>query len=227
MEAITATAGEPFAIEIWGDAALFSRPELSVERWSYDVPTPAALSGLVKAIYWHPGLEIAIDRIHVVNPIRRQAVRVNEVGEKMSTALGFEAARNRRRPRGIDVTAVRQQRTNVILRDVRYVVEGRVVEDPAAAVAGDVKKGVEILRRRVRKGQCYRMPCLGCREFAANWKPADLGNLPKSAYEGTGAVDLGIMRHSSDFKADGAIVPRWFHAVMVDGVIDVAGSEVL
>lgn len=218
---------EPFAIELWGDGALFSRPELSVERYSYDVPTPAAMSGLVKAIYWHPGIEVEIDRIHVINPIKHQVVRTNELGEKASSARALTAARKGTVPTGIDVSAVRQQRMNVVLRDVRYVVEGRLVPDPKCGIDADLKKASAILERRVRKGQCYRTPCFGCREYPAMWKPADPDGMPRSFYEGSGEIDLGIMRHSFVFEADGEVRPRWFHAVMRDGVVDVEGSEVL
>ena len=217
-----------FALHVWGDAALFSRPELSSERYSYDVPTPATMVGLVKAIYWHPGIEFEIDRIHVLNPIRHQAVRVNEVGEKASAeTIVRTVVRNRRLPRPLYPAECIQQRTSSILRDVDYVIEGHIVPDFSKGVKPKVDKAMEILTRRAKHGQSYRTPYLGCREFAAYFEWVEPKDIPKGVFDGTGEIDYGIMRHSSVFKENGRVQPRWFHAVMKDGVIDVAGSEVL
>lgn len=217
-----------FAVHVWGDSALFSRPELSVERYSYDVPTPSAMVGLVKAIYWHPGIEFEIDRIHVLNPIRHLTMRVNEVGEKANAREIVRAVTKRKRlPHPLNPADCIQQRTNSILRDVSYVIEGHIVTDPTKEVQTGVDKAWEILARRAKQGQCYRTPYFGCREHAAYFEWIEPEDIPQGVFAGTGEIDFGIMRHSSAFNADGTITPRWFHAVMKDGVINVRESEVL
>ena len=155
-------------------------------------------------------------------------MRVNEVGEKANAREIVRAVTKRKRlPRPLNPADCIQQRTNSILRDVSYVIEGRVIVDPTNVVRTDVKKAWEILARRAKQGQCYRTPYFGCREHAANFEWIEPDAIPRGVFAGTGEIDFGIMRHSSVFNADGTITPRWFHAVMKDGVINVRESEVL
>ena len=196
------------SILVTGDYACFTRPELSVERYTYDVITPSAAVGLVEQIYWKPAIRWVIDRIHVLNPIRQANFTRNEV----ATAGPYQGQ--------ISATGQRMQRSSVVLRDVAYVLElhgeetGREDQRDRAANVNIVGKHEACLRRRLEHGRRYAQPYLGCREWPAGVRVVD--KAPRSA--NIGERDLGLMLHSLD-RAHGR---RWFwRAVMRDGVIDV------
>lgn len=214
------------AIEVWGDRALFTRPELSVERVSYDVITPSACRGIIESIYWHPGIRYVIDRIHVLNPIRFTNVKRNEVKSKALASTIRTAASGRGALPYIDRKSDIQQRGSLILTNVHYVIETHFEMTEKAAESDNPGKFCDILRRRLRKGQCYSTPYLGTREFACHFKEYAEDVPPTGAYTGTGERDLGIMLYDMDYSDPHEYVPTFFRAVMHDGVIDVAGSEV-
>ncbi|MDR3515842.1 MAG: type I-C CRISPR-associated protein Cas5c [Azospirillaceae bacterium] len=147
----------PLRLRVWGDAALFTRPEMKVERVSYDVMTPSAARGILEAILWKPQMRWIVDQIDVLKPIRFQTVRRNEVGTKATN------------PMGIDAEDHRQQRAAVILRGVDYVVAARIALSERAGSNDPLAKYVEMFRRRAAAGQCFHRPCLGTREFAADF----------------------------------------------------------
>ncbi len=217
---------------VWGDYACFSRPEMKVERVSYDVITPSAARGILEAVYWKPAITWVIDKIHVLNPIEFTHIRRNEIDAKIPKA-GYVSNQ------GIDVTEHRQQRSGMILKDVRYVIEAhfKFTSD------GDnnVGKHLDIFNRRLRKGQCFHHPYLGTREFPAHFSPID--EIPQCHDSLKGVKNLGFMLHDIVFEPDkkGKIVesskgkrvsaePRFFRAIMRDGIIDVpplSGKEVV
>lgn len=215
-----------FKVEVWGDYACFTRPEFKVERMTYDVPTPSAARGLIESIWWHPGASFTIDRIHVLNEIRPTSVRRNELKSK-ALASAMRSAVNGKAPiPHIDRAADIQQRASVVLTDVRYVIECHFELTPDANETDNAGKFCDIFRRRLAKGQCYSQPYLGTREFAANFRAWPDGQEIRGYYSDTGELDLGFMLYDMDYSNPEDIVPMFFRAKMVDGVIDVAGSEV-
>lgn len=219
-----------FRVELWGDRALFTRPELKVERMSYDVPTPSAMRGALEAIYWHPGMAMKIDRIHVLNRISFASVRRNEMKSKgnassmKSAMLGKSALPHLGSSSSKDEI---QQRASLVLIDVRYVVDAHFEMTDKAEEGDNPGKFQSIFNRRLAKGQCYSQPYFGCREFSAYFKPYEGEGEPTGYYSESGERDLGLMLYDMDFSNSQNITPMFFHAVMRDGVIDVAGSEVL
>ena len=208
-------------LKIWGDRACFTRPEMKVERVSYDVITPSAARGVLDAIHWKPAIRWHVDRIHVLKPIRFESIRRNEVGSKLSPASVTKAMRAAS-VNGLSawVDEDRQQRAATLLRDVAYLIEAHFELTPRAGADDSVGKHLDIFNRRARKGQCFQMPCMGVREFPANFELIEDGAaLPKPHDSLLGERDLGWMLHDIDF-ANG-MVPRFFRATMVDGVIDV------
>lgn len=213
-----------FSIEAWGERALFTRPELSVERVSYDVITPSAARGLIESVYWHPGMRYVIDRIHVINPIRFSSVRRNEVKVKASAAEILGAINGKALP-FINSQKKRDQRASLVLTDVRYIIDAHFVMTAQAMPSDNPGKFCDILKRRLRKGQCYSQPYFGCREFAANVCLLE-GEIPSGAYGDVAERDFGIMLYDMDYSDPEDISPMFFRAVMHNGIIDVAGSEV-
>lgn len=215
-----------FRVEVWGERALFTRPELSVERMSYDVITPSAARGLIESIYWHPGIRYSIDRIHVLNPIRFTNVRRNEVKSKASSSALRSAVTGVKELPHIDRRADIQQRAALILTDVHYVVEAHFDLTDKAVPGDNPGKFKDIIRRRLEKGQCYSTPYLGVREFPAFFKAYEGEMPPAGFYSDEGTRDLGLMLYDMDYSDPGDITPMFFRAVMRHGVVDVAGSEV-
>lgn len=206
-------------LRVWGDYACFTRPEMKVERVSYDVITPSAARGIIEAIHWKPAIRWTIDRIHVLNPIRFENIRKNEVGAKIS-ARNAKSAMVAGDLAGLHllVEENRQQRATLALRKVDYVIEAHF--DLTDRAGDDTPaKHYDIFRRRAEKGQCFHRPALGLREFVADFEWCD--EVPKSAL--TGSRDLGWMLYDIDF-ANGN-TPQFFRATMQDGVIDVAAAR--
>lgn len=209
----------PVTIEVWGDYACFSRPEMKVERVSYDVLTPSAARGLLEAIYWHPGMRWIIDRIHVCAPIRFTNIRRNEVKdvirrEKIKTAM----------EKGVGELYLAtpeciQQRAAMILRDVRYVIEAHFEMTDQAAPGDNPGKFQDIITRRLARGQFYHQPCFGVREFPAHFAACD--KLPPCPEELRGEKDLGWMLLDMDYSDPENISPMFFRAVLRDGVLEV------
>jgi CRISPR-associated protein Cas5d len=202
-------------LKVWGDYACFTRPEMKVERVSYDVITPSAARGILEAVYWKPEIRWIVDRLHVLKPIRFTNLRRNELASKVSARSAREAMRAGHGRLGLLVEENRQQRAATILCDVAYLIEAHFDliggDDPQA-------KHREMFERRARKGQCFHRPYLGCREFDAQFAWVE-GHLPRSELDGEGERDLGYMLHDIDFEHD--MTPRFFHAVMREGVIEV------
>lgn len=205
-------------LKVWGDYACFTRPEMKVERVSYDVMTPSAARGVLEAVHWKPAIRWVVDRIHVLNPVRFDSVRRNEVSAKASASNAKKAMKSGA-PVGIVVEEVRQQRAALVLRDVAYVIEAHFEMTDKSGQGDNPGKHLDIFNRRARSGQCFHRPYLGCREFAAHFEIVE-GEPPASALAGEPARDLGWMLWDIDF-ADG-MTPRFFRPSLESGVIDVA-----
>ena len=206
------------SVEVWGDYALFSRPEMKVERVSYDVITPSAARGLLDAILWHPGMKWVVDRIHVCAPIRFTNVRRNEVKDTVS-ARKAQTVMEKGGEMYLATPESIQQRAAMVLRGVHYVIDAHFEMTQRASPSDNPGKFQEMMRRRLEKGQCYHAPCLGVREFPASFKPCTL--LPPCPEELLGEKDLGWMLLDLDYSDPENITPHFFRAVLRDGVLEV------
>lgn len=209
-------------LHVWGERACFTRPEMKVERVSYDIMTPSAARGILEAIHWKPAMLWVIDRIHILKPIRFQSFRRNEVSAKASASLAERGMRaGSTAGLGIAVDETRQQRATTLLRDVAYLIEAHFELTDRAGESDTPAKHLSMFNRRAAAGQCFHRPCLGCREFAADFAllpegaPPPPSNLPDDQRE----RDLGWMLHDID-HAHGA-ASRFFHARLHEGVLDV------
>lgn len=206
------------SLAVWGEYACFTRPEFKTERVSYDVITPSAARGLLEAVYWKPAIAWVVDRIRVLNPIRFDSVRRNEVGCKIPLGAVTAAMKDPERPLGILVEDERQQRATLLLRDVRYVIDAHF--EARDEDGRNTAKHRDIFLRRAARGQCFHMPYLGCREFPASFQLME-GDPPHPHESLLEERDLGWMLHDLDYGPDGERQPRFFRACMQDGVIEV------
>lgn len=203
-------------LRVWGDYACFTRPEMKVERVSYDVMTPSAARGILEAIHWKPAIRWVVDRIHVLRPIRFDNVRRNEVSSKIPKPNPETVMRDRKPLYFlVDDGSNRQQRASTLLRNVEYVVEAHFELTEKASSADNEGKHLDIFNRRARSGQFFHQPCLGCREFPASFELLE-GEVPQSCYAGENR-ELGYMLLDIDFERD--MTPLFFKAVMQDGII--------
>jgi CRISPR-associated protein Cas5d len=212
-------------LHVWGDFACFTRPEMKVERVSYDVMTPSAARGILEAIHWKPAIRWSIDRIHVLKPIRFQSIRRNEVSSKIpeSTARG---AMKRGDLSNLYLAAAdstnRAQRASTLLRHVAYVIEAHFDLTEKATDQDTAAKHISMFNRRAATGQCFHHPCLGTREFVADFALLAEGDpLPTSELPDTDRNrDLGWMLHDIDFADNNT--SHFFRARLEDGVLNVA-----
>ncbi len=211
------------ALRVWGERACFTRPEMKVERVSYDVMTPSAARGVLEAIHWKPAIAWVVDKIHVLKPIRFENIRRNEVESKIASGTISSALnKNSLDELRLFVDEDRQQRAAIVLRDVEYVIEAHFDLTKNAGPDDNAQKHHEMFLRRAEKGQCFHRPYLGCREFAADFEPF-AGEKPEPHESLRGSRDLGWMLDDIDFK--NGMTPRFFLARMEDGVIDVAACR--
>lgn len=213
-----------FYLKVWGDNACFTRPEMKVERVSYDVMTPSAARGVLEAILWKPAISWQIERIDVLKPILWESVRRNEVGSRMSP-----------RSDGIFVEEQRQQRAGLFLRNVAYTIHAHFIMTAKAGDEDNVTKFQEMFARRAQKGQCFNQPFLGCREFSAHFELVpDETSLPETIQD---TRDLGWMLYDMCHDAAGdngqhvhtcteGCHPSFFHAQLNSGIIDLRKAEV-
>lgn len=213
-------------VKVWGDYALFSRPELKVERYSYDVMTPSAARGILEAIYWHPGMKWIIDKIYVKNPIRFTSVRRNEVKSKISASNVLSVYNGAQKPLYISSKEEIVQRASMILTDVAYVIEAHFEMTEQANETDNSGKFKDIMMRRLQKGKCYHMPYFGCREFPANFALCEEEEI-ETAFDDIAEKDLGLMLFDMDYTDKNNITPMFFRAVLRHGVLDLRDCEVI
>lgn len=218
---------------VWGDYASFNRPEMKVERVSYDVITPSAARGILESIYWKPEMQWVVDRIHVLKPIQFTQIRRNEISEKASFSNAQRAMKAGRGNLGIAVDSVRQQRAAQVLKDVCYGIEAHVVVvDNSENLSNPEAKHLDQFKRRAKKGACFHHPYLGCREFPAEFEL--IGKVPEVPEELRKTLDLGYMLHDMQYEenGEGEIIEsnngrrvraeaRFFRVQMINGIIDV------
>ena len=218
-----------YCLELTGPYGCFTRPEMKVERVSYDVMTPSAARACFEAILWKPAIRWHVRKIEVLKPIRWVNLRRNEVSSVVSIANVKKAMSGSSIDLSIyaDDSSERAQRAGLFLRDVAYRVHADLEflreRDPEASPA----KYQEMFERRAAKGQCVNQPYLGCREFAAAFRLiADPAAEPAAIAE---TRDLGFMLHDLDFSVPADPQPRFFRAQLEEGVVTVPawdGEEV-
>lgn len=210
-------------LKVWGDYACFTRPEMKVERVSYDVMTPSAARGILEAVYWKPSIRWRIDRIHVLKPIRFTNIRRNELENKIPVSNIKKAMKDPEYRLETFIETERQQRAGLILKDVAYVIEAHfeMTKTAGSEDPNDSKpeKHLEIFTRRASSGQCFHHPYFGTREFSVNFELLN-GDLPESELpEDQKNKDLGWMLYDIDFEnGTGA---RFFRAEIKNGAIGV------
>jgi CRISPR-associated protein Cas5d len=205
--------GYGIKIRVSGDYALFTRPEMKVERVSYDIITPSAARGIIEAVYWKPAIRWVIDKIHVLKEIEFTNIRRNEVSEKASERKPYLVA-----------PEIRQQRAALVLKNVDYVIEAHFDLTDEAGEEDTKEKHYNIVLRRLRKGQQFHAPCLGTREFGAKVEMIEDGEpIPQSPL---GDMELGWMLRDLDFSDSTDIKPEFFRASLKNGILDLTNLEV-
>ncbi len=239
---------QDWCLEVWGDYACFTRPEMKVERVSYDVMTPSAARAIFEAILWKPAIRWNVTRIEVLNPIKWISVRRNEVGKTVAAPTARQMAGEVGALMGIFIEDERQQRAGLFLRDVRYRIYGYFdfippeerkgsrsttieiwADEPEQASASGMSesaaKYAAMFERRARKGQCFHRPYLGCREFACDFRLVEAKEEPISPISET--RDLGYMLYDMDFSRDeNSPPPLFFRAQINNGVVNTVRREV-
>jgi CRISPR-associated protein Cas5d len=204
---MTQRCQETFRVRARGPLACFTRPEFKVERVSYEVMTPSAARGVLEAVHWKPAIRWVVTAIHVLAPVRFISFKRNEVAGRASQKRG-----------PVLVEEDRQQRNTVALRDVDYVIEAHFIQTPRWGPDDTMAKHVEVVRRRLERGQTFHQPYLGCREFAAEVEP--VAEVPECRLPPEWRDrHLGLMLHDLEFGE--RTVPRFFAAEIKGGRIDV------
>ena len=220
-------------VRVWGDYACFTRPEMKVERVSYDIITPSAAKGILDCIYWKPAIQWTIDKIHIIKPIRFTNIRRNEVKSKASLSK-IKGIMKEDKPYSILITDDRTQRAAMVLRDVEYVIEAHFELIPEKCGEDDTaEKHYNCALRRLQKGQFFQKPFLGTREF-----PCDFELIENDDYksrisdEFTGNKELGYMLLNIEYQEDKKkntlkVEPLFFKATLINGTLDLTNiSEV-
>jgi CRISPR-associated protein Cas5d len=208
-----------YCLEVSGDFACFTRPEMKVERVSYDVITPSAARAIFEAIFWKPAIQWRVTKIEVLNPIRWISVRRNEVGKIFNTPTAKHMNGESSEPMGFAIEDERQQRAGLFLRDVKYRIHADLVFDQEKDPSANYGKYAAMFERRAERGQCFNQPYLGCREFSCQFRL--VAELPQEAEAIAETRALGWMLYDLDYSNAASPTPRFFDAQMESGVIAV------
>ena len=213
-----------FCLEVSGPFACFTRPEMKVERVSYDVMTPSAARSVFEAILWKPAIRWRVHRIEVLRPIRWMNLRRNEVKSVVSVASVRSAMNGGQTDLAIyaDDSDERAQRAALLLKDVAYRIHAQL-EAVTDEARGNPGKYIDMFTRRANKGQCVNQPYLGCREFAADFRLVEKVHTASAAIPET--RELGWMLHDLDFTHPTDPQPRFFNAKLQAGVVEVPPFE--
>lgn len=211
--------GYGIALEVSGNYALFTRPELRVERYTYDVITPSAARGILEAIFWKPGLRYVIDSIVVMNEIKTTNIRRNEVNSKISARDVAQVIKGKNEKLYLATSTDIAQRASVVLKDVRYVINAHFELTDKAGESDTKEKFYNMLLRRTEKGQCFYNPYFGTKEFPVSFKLYKQAKDGEFYYYNKGERDLGLMLYDMDYSDQQDIKPMYFRAMMENGVI--------
>ena len=203
---------ETIRLKVTGDFACFTRPDLKVERMSYPCMTPSAARGILEAILWKPEFQWFIRRITILKPLSFTSIKRNEISKKQN-------------PKGepIEITENRVQRNSIVLKDVGYIIEASVyVDDALIEKTKNSDRPITVMKyrtmfeRRVKKGQCWHQPCLGTREFAADFSIPTEQDVPWDV-----TYPIGCMFYDMFYDEKGKAAPIFFYDVaIVKGVLE-------
>ena len=210
-----------FCLEVKGDFACFTRPEMKVERVSYDVITPSAARAIFEAIFWKPAIRWQITQIDVLNPIQWISVRRNEVGKVATTPTAKHMNGENRDAMGLYIEEERQQRAGLFLRDVRYRLHADLHFDESKDPEAQYGKYAAMFERRASQGQCFNQPYLGTREFSCEFRliqPEQLSHEQAPLQEDK---NLGWMLYDMDYSDKNSPQPRFFNAALHQGIVHV------
>jgi CRISPR-associated protein Cas5d len=210
---------QSFCLQVSGPFACFTRPEMKVERVSYDVMTPSAARSVFEAILWKPQIRWRVHCIEVLKPVRFMNLRRNEVSAVVSTRNVQQAMAAGSGNVGLYIEEERQQRAGYFLRDVAYRIHAELALNPDKPSHEPLAKYTEMFARRASKGQCINQPYLGCREFAAHVQLVNAADGSTAPIADT--RDLGWMLHDLDFTHPSDPQPRFFNARLQAGVVHV------
>ena len=208
-----------YRLEVSGDFACFTRPEMKVERVSYDLITPSASRAILESILWKPAIHWHVRAIEVLRPVRWINLRRNEIGGTISARTVATAMRAGTGDLGLCIEDERQQRAGLFLRDVAYRIHADLEVEPAPHSPNSATKYQQMFERRAAKGQCINQPYLGCREFAAAFRLVVDGEAGAEPIDET--RDLGFMLYDLDFTNPTDPRPRFFRARLEQGVLRV------
>lgn len=206
-----------YCLEISGDFACFTRPEMKVERVSYDVMTPSSARAVFESILWKPAIRWHVEKIEVLKPIRWVSIRRNEVGAVVSVRNAQETMHKGFGTFALNIEDERQQRAGLFLRDVAYRIHANFELLPNAGENNTMGKFLDMFERRAEKGQCVNQPYLGCREFACDFRLTDPKLQPAAPIAET--RDLGWMLYDMDYTSAATPQPRFFRAQLENGVL--------
>ena len=213
---------DEFCLEVSGDFACFTRPEMKVERVSYDVITPSATRAIFEAILWKPAIKWQVTRIEVLRLIRWINIRCNEVASKISNSNVKQVMNGSNKELRIFIEDVRQQRSGLILRDVAYRLHAKLILQDENTFA----KFAEMFKRRARKGQCFNQPYFGTREFAARWRLVESLDGEPEAIHLEQDRPLGWMLYDLDYSDPSAPKPLFFNPILsTNGTIEVPNQS--
>ncbi len=213
-------------VEVKGDFACFSRPEFKAERVSYDIITPSAARGILEAVFWHPGMKFLINKIFVLSEIAFTNIKRNELASKVSASNVQKVINGNNGPLYLATSQDIQQRASMLLKNVHYIIEAHFDMTEKANASDNPGKFQEMIKRRLRKGQNYYQPYLGCREFPAEVSlfEGDINSL-SLAYANE-ERDLGFMLYDMDYSDKENITPMFFRAILKNGILDLTDCEV-
>ncbi|MBI3729109.1 MAG: type I-C CRISPR-associated protein Cas5 [Burkholderiales bacterium] len=208
-----------YCLELSGNYACFTRPEMKVERVSYDVITPSAARACFESILWKPAIRWHIREVEVLNPINWINLRRNEVGNVISTRNVEAAMKGGDAILGLNIEDERQQRAGLFLRDVAYRIHADLEFIAERDKSANANKYYEMFERRASRGQCVNQPYLGCREFSAFFRLiTDISVEPAPINE---TRELGFMLHDLDFSKPDDPMPRFFRARLENGKVSI------
>ena len=206
-----------FCLQVSGPLACFTRPEMKVERVSYEVMTPSAARAVFESILWKPQIRWRVQCIEVLRPIRWMNLRRNEVKSKVLMPSVVRAMQSGSGQLGIDIEDDHTQRASLLLRDVAYRIHADL--ELTERSTDPLIKYTEMFARRARKGQCVNQPYLGCREFAAEFVLVESDTPQPPPIDETRS--LGWMLHDLDFSNPSDPQPRFFDAKLESGRVQV------
>lgn len=217
------------SLRVWGNYACFTRPEMKIERVSYDVITPSSARAIFESIHWKPAIRWVIDEIYVIKPIKFQTIFRNEVSEEkiISVTNIKKSMKNMQERFYIDTNLknVRRQRNSMILRDVEYVINAHFEMTKYAGDTDDEKKHYNIFLRRARNGECFYQPYLGCREFSCNFELleniSEINAINETRDLGWMLYDVDFVKGNDSYKKVEEYNPIFFRAELINGKISI------